>query len=78
MSDVLKARAGITKATNAANHIFQLRNTVRSEMNQEYDTDFEKPQESGPELSCDKLDFAYPQRPNTRVLKSISLNVSRD
>lgn len=74
-ASMLNDGAGLTKATNAANHIFQLRKSVRSEMDEEHDADSEKPRQNGPELSCDRLEFAYPQRPSTRVLKGISLNV---
>lgn len=64
---------GMTKATNAANYLFwleQLEPTIR-----------ETPEnrDIGPSgyknMDLDRLQFSYPMRPNTRVLRGVNLKV---
>ncbi|KAI9888455.1 MAG: hypothetical protein M1814_006934 [Vezdaea aestivalis] len=63
----------ITKATVAANYILWLRQQtpVISESDENRD---HKPDDKGG-VALQKLEFRYPQRPNTRVLKGVNVSV---
>ena len=67
--------SSISKARTAANYIFSLRETVPRDIRDDYppgsDTD-EKPARPAPSVECRDLEFRYPQRPHTRVLKGVS------
>jgi hypothetical protein len=63
----------MTKATNAANYIFwleQLRPTI-----QETDENCDLGPGDFKSLELEKLQFSYPMRPNTRVLRGVDLHV---
>jgi len=65
----------ITKAQGAANYIFWLRSRVPACMAEHYETDDEKTDKGGVEISCQKLEFAYPQRPHAKVVKGVSIDI---
>lgn len=65
----------ITKARTAINYIFQLR---KQRQLIDYEGDDEKDSNSigkGTEVVCSSMGFAYPLRPNIKVLRDISVNI---
>ena len=74
---------GMTKAQTAANYIFALRARVPRHMGDDEthnrgngDGDDEKNgPTSGVAIVCRDLEFAYPQRPNNKVLKEVSTHI---
>ncbi|KAK3950540.1 P-loop containing nucleoside triphosphate hydrolase protein, partial [Pseudoneurospora amorphoporcata] len=65
----------ITKAQHAANFIFRLRDSVRPENKDNHPPDAERRSNGAVSIDCRALEFSYPLRPNTRVLKGVSANI---
>ncbi|KAM7193333.1 P-loop containing nucleoside triphosphate hydrolase protein [Rhypophila sp. PSN 637] len=67
--------SSISKAQHAANWIFNLRSSIEPDNKDDYPPVDEKIPEGGVSLECRDLQFSYPQRPDTRVLKGISATI---
>ncbi|KAM7217287.1 P-loop containing nucleoside triphosphate hydrolase protein [Rhypophila decipiens] len=67
--------SSISKAQHAANWIFNLRSSIEPDNKDDYPPVDEKIPEDGVSLECRDLQFSYPQRPDTRVLKGISATI---
>ena len=66
----------MTKAQAAANYIFGLRAQVPPYMADEGDRGGEKGRATGGvAVECKNLEFAYPQRPDTKVLRDVSTHI---
>ncbi|KAK6355847.1 hypothetical protein TWF718_000228 [Orbilia javanica] len=67
--------SSITQAQGAANYIFNLRKQVSKDMKDEYPPR-DKDSEGGPvTVEFKDLEFSYPRRPETKVLKDISQTI---
>lgn len=71
---------GITKGHAAANYIIWIRSLtpkIRELDNADGRGDFddEKLLQGGADVECTELQFAYPQRPKTRVLRGVDAQV---
>ncbi|KAM7188807.1 P-loop containing nucleoside triphosphate hydrolase protein [Naviculisporaceae sp. PSN 640] len=67
--------SSISKAQHAANWIFNLRASVRPDNKDDQPPPDDKVHEGGVSLDFQNLEFSYPQRPDTRVLKGVSANI---
>lgn len=67
----------ITKARTAINYIFQLRQDLElHDGEDDVSADTQKAlSEKGTEVACEEIDFAYPLRPNLRVLRGIDVKI---
>lgn len=66
--------SGLTNGKNAANYIFWL-NGLEPVMQETPDNRDKGPKSGGP-LELDHIQFSYPLRPDTSVLKGVDLHVS--
>ena len=67
----------ISKATKAANYIFWLRNRIPAipEEGKERLPDMERDEDLPASVACNAIEFAYPSRPHTNVMKGIDVHV---
>ena len=76
-AQIFQYSTGISKATKAANYIFWLRNQTPSIAQRDDDDHLDEKNDKSKPLSigCEGVEYAYPSRPNTTVIKGIDVNV---
>lgn len=77
-AQIFSYSSGIMKAAKAANYIFWLRSRLPTSPAEEDGSYYkaEKDDEHPASVACEAVDFAYPTRPNLKVLRDVDIEVA--